>query len=87
MRFRGWEFSSRKYLVDAGANIHAENKTLGTSLMEASSSGHLAAVQFLVKKGADVNIKNKYGATALMWALEQGHTNIVSILKDAGATE
>ena len=44
-----------------------------TSLMQASSSGHLMIVSLLIKHGADVSARDKYGGTALVYTSWKGH--------------
>ena len=63
-----------KYLIENGANIHAENDY---ALRWASNEGHLEVVKYLIKKGTDVHAENDH---ALRWASGKGHLEIVKFL-------
>jgi len=65
-----------KYLLDAGANVHAYNDI---ALRKAINYGHADVVKLLLDAGADVHADN-YGA--LQWASDNEHTDVVKILKD-----
>ena len=68
-----------KYLIEHGANVHAENDY---ALRWAARAGHFDLVRLLVEKGANIHAENEY---ALLWAVENGHFEIVRFLIEHGA--
>ena len=68
-----------KYLVENGADIHAEKDV---ALRSASFKGHLDIVKFLVENGADIHARNY---DALRKASQLGHLDIVKYLVENGA--
>ena len=72
-------------LLEAGANVDAQNKYGMTALMYASEGNHAEIVDALLEADADIDAKNGEGSTALMIAVIHGHEDIVSILLEAGA--
>lgn len=72
-------FEIIKLLVEAGANINAQNMYGDTSLI-VESEGNFDIVNFLIDSGADLNIKNKNGETALFRAITFNDINIVNLL-------
>jgi hypothetical protein len=74
-----------KYLVEVGANVHADNDD---ALRWAAESGHTETVKYLVEAGAIVKILVEAGANvhagddyALRHAASNGYTEIVKYLK------
>jgi len=63
-----------KYLLQAGANIHAISDC---ALRQASFNGHVEVVKILLDAGADIHANNDQ---ALQWAKEEGYKDIVKIL-------
>ncbi|MBS1681655.1 MAG: ankyrin repeat domain-containing protein [Bacteroidetes bacterium] len=53
-----------KALIDAGANLNAQNNEGSTALHTAAFFCRPEIVKMLLEKGADKTIKNKYGTTA-----------------------
>jgi ankyrin repeat protein len=51
-------------LIEAGAEINAQNNSGGTALMAAASRGNLDEIKILRAKDADVKLKDKKGRTA-----------------------
>ena len=74
-------------LIEAGADVNAEDNYGQTALIVATALGHTDAVRALIEAGADVNARSKQGATALMVAQGAGQNEVVGILKKAGAKE
>jgi ankyrin repeat protein len=69
-------FEIVKYLVEHGANIHADNDY---ALRYAARNGHLEVVTCLVENGADIRAEGDY---ALRWAARNGHFDIVNYLRE-----
>jgi ankyrin len=57
----------------------------GRTLIDAVTSGDLAAARTIVKGGADVNAPAPDGSTALHWAVHRGDRALVQMLVEAGA--
>jgi hypothetical protein len=57
-------------LLEAGADIHAQDKNGATPLHRAVRTRSAAAVQFLLDAGADPAIKNKPGSTPFHLAVQ-----------------
>jgi uncharacterized protein len=76
-----------KLLLDAGANVNAQEANKGTALIYAASNKSIAPqtraeiVRLLLDKGADKSLKDNKGKTALDWAKESGHKDTAEILK------
>jgi uncharacterized protein len=58
-----------KTLIEAGADLDAQNIGKMTPLHQAAIEGRYEIVKLLVESGADVNIRNIRGKTPL-WAAE-----------------
>jgi len=68
-------------LVDAGCDVNALGEDDCTPLIDASSAGHLSAVESLIKKGADAAFPgSEFGNTPLISAAGNGHGEIVELL-------
>lgn len=82
-----------KFLLDAGADVNASNKSQLTSLMfaakDSNNSSSLDTVKLLLDYGANVNAASKQGLTSLMKASEYSNTtsslDTVKLLLDYGA--
>lgn len=85
MAMRNPSSSTTRVLLDAGANVNAQNSFGNTALMLASSRGHIEIVRLLVSRGADVRMKNSHGHTALDSAVREGDLEVADILRKAGA--
>jgi hypothetical protein len=64
------QVSTLRCLLDAGAEIHAQDKNGATSLHRAVRTRCAAAVRFLLKAGADPTLKNKPGSTPFHLAVQ-----------------
>jgi ankyrin repeat domain-containing protein 50 len=71
-------------LIDAGADVNAQDRRHGNALQAASERGYEKVVQMLIDAGADVNQGGKYG-NALQAASMKGYEKVVQMLIDAGA--
>lgn len=72
-------------LLDAGADVNAENPIGETALMIAVQCGNTEAVKLLLDAGADPNIQDELGLTALIKAAQGRTTEAVKLLLDRGA--
>ena len=73
-----------KFLVGAGADVHATNEYDSTALHRAARYGHLSVVEFLVGAGAAVYARDDDGDTALHWAAANGHLSVVEFVSGRG---
>lgn len=64
------QVSTLRCLLDAGANLHAQDKNGATALHRAVRTRCAAAVQFLLEAGADPTRKNKPGSTPFHLAVQ-----------------
>lgn len=67
-------------LIDAGANLDAQDDEGYTGLMIASNFNLESIVELLCKAGADLHIVDHHGYTALMYAQEADHDKIIELL-------
>ncbi|WP_339047765.1 ankyrin repeat domain-containing protein [Candidatus Mesenet endosymbiont of Phosphuga atrata] len=72
-------------LIEAKANVDAQNKCGATVLMFAVFGNNKDTVNVLIKAGCDVNSQYEDGATALILAAQSGYTAIVKRLIAADA--
>lgn len=72
-------------LIEAGANVNAQDMAGNTALMGVCFKGFNDIAQFLIDKGADVNLKNKTGGTALSFAATFNQNTIAKLLLANGA--
>lgn len=68
-------------LLEAGADLNAQNEDGITPLMNAAWFGCLDSAQELLRRGADPRIRDNKGRTATDLAFERGHKNVVELLK------
>jgi hypothetical protein len=71
-----------KVLIEAGANVNAQDDMLNSPLLYAGASGFVPILKMCLANGADFNIFNRYGGSALIPAAEKGHLEIVKILTE-----
>ncbi|CAG9529739.1 unnamed protein product [Cercopithifilaria johnstoni] len=74
-------------IIDFIQNIDAQDQNGRTSLMLASSQGHLIACQQLIEHGADTDAIDEFGRTALIIAAMSGFLNVCEMLISLGADE
>ena len=79
------DLATTKRIVDAGANVKAENRYGVTPLSLACTNGNTEIVELLLESGADPNTKLRGGETALMTAARTGKLGPVKALIARGA--
>jgi ankyrin repeat protein len=72
-------------LIEAGADVNAQNRNGATPLMSAATQGDAAIVRELIEANADVHHQDGGGDTALSLAAAAGHEANVTLLLDTGA--
>ncbi|KAI9765534.1 MAG: hypothetical protein M1840_007360 [Geoglossum simile] len=72
-------------LLEAGADVNAQEGFYGNALQAASFSGLYQAVQQLLEAGADVNAQGGFLGNALQAASAKGQDRVVQRLLEAGA--
>lgn len=69
-----------KYLLENGANVHAQTQTGDTALTYACENGHTDVADLLLQYGADLEHESEGGRTPLMKACRAGHLCTVQFL-------
>ena len=91
LHFRAWggEPSIVNLVLQAGADIEAEDKHVWTPLHYAAANGQMRAVKLLCEKGADGlrSANNKTGCTPLHFAAKHNHSRVVRWLLNNGTTQ
>uniref|UniRef100_A0AAY4E8H8 Euchromatic histone-lysine N-methyltransferase 2 n=1 Tax=Denticeps clupeoides TaxID=299321 RepID=A0AAY4E8H8_9TELE len=72
-------------LVQAGAKVDAQDKTLRTPLLEAIVNNHIDVVKFLIQSGACVYHED--GSTGLHHAAKLGNLDVVNLLLGTGQVD
>lgn len=72
-------------LIDAGADLNAQNTDGSTALHTAAAFGKTEVAKLLIDAGIGLDIKNKEGSTALHTAAFMGHKEIVAAMLAKGA--
>ncbi|CAH0553399.1 unnamed protein product [Brassicogethes aeneus] len=74
-----------KFLLENGANVHAQTQTGDTALTYACENGHTDVADLLLQYGADLEHESEGGRTPLMKACRAGHQCTVQFLISKGA--
>lgn len=69
-----------RYLLNAGANVHASTQTGDTALTYACENGHTDVADLLLRAGAELEHESEGGRTPLMKACRAGHLCTVQFL-------
>ena len=72
-------------LVDAGANLEAQDKRGETAFHVCCYKGHLACVKVLLNGGCSMDVLDATGCTGLMSAANSGRLEILAHLLDEGS--
>jgi uncharacterized protein len=67
-------------LIDAGADVNAQDPTRQSAYLIATSEGHLRLLDLTFRNGADVRSLDSYRGTGLIRAAERGHADVVGRL-------
>uniref|UniRef100_H3CE01 Euchromatic histone-lysine N-methyltransferase 2 n=1 Tax=Tetraodon nigroviridis TaxID=99883 RepID=H3CE01_TETNG len=74
-------------LVQAGANVDAQDKDLRTPLVEAIINNHIEVARYLIQNGACVYHVEEDGYTGLHHAAKLGNLEIVNMLLETGQVD
>ena len=77
---RNQDLACAQRLLDAGADINAQNTVGGTPLLYASQRGSVSAVEFLLRNSAEVDGLSSHGETPLTVAIQANKHDIPRIL-------
>lgn len=69
-----------RYLLNAGADVHAQTQTGDTALTYACENGHTDVAELLLRAGAELEHESEGGRTPLMKACRAGHVCTVQFL-------
>uniref|UniRef100_A0A8C2FC92 Euchromatic histone-lysine N-methyltransferase 2 n=1 Tax=Cyprinus carpio TaxID=7962 RepID=A0A8C2FC92_CYPCA len=74
-------------LIQAGAKVDAQDKTLRTPLLEAIVNNHVEVVKYLIQRGACVYHAEEDGSTGLHHAAKLGNLEVVLLLLSTGQVD
>lgn len=69
-----------KLLIDAGADVNAQDQLLNSPFLYAGAEGMSDVVAWCLNHGAKFDVYNRYGGSALIPAAEKGHIDVVRLL-------
>lgn len=67
-------------LINAGADVNAQDDMLNSPFLYAGANGNLALVKMCLANGADFKVFNRYYGSALIPAAEKRHLDVVDLL-------
>ncbi len=67
-------------LINAGADVNAQDDLLNSPFLYAGANGNLALVKMCLANGADFTLFNRYNGSALIPAAERRHLEVVDLL-------
>lgn len=73
-------FDLAKLLIQAGADVNAQDLLQNTPFLYAGAEGDTEIVKLALQHGAKFDLYNRYGGTALIPAAEKGHLDTVKLL-------
>ena len=82
---REGDAEATRALIQAGANLHAENADGNQALWLACFAESTATLDLLIEAGAKVNHQNHNGSSCLMYAASSGRVEVARRLLKAGA--
>jgi len=74
-------------LLDAGAEVDAQNDSGVTPIMVAAAAGHYECVQRLLGHGACISTVDDTGKSAMDWAREAGQQRVLELMEKHAAGE
>uniref|UniRef100_A0A671QFJ9 Histone-lysine N-methyltransferase EHMT2-like n=1 Tax=Sinocyclocheilus anshuiensis TaxID=1608454 RepID=A0A671QFJ9_9TELE len=74
-------------LIQAGAKVDAQDKTLRTPLLEAIVNNHVEVVKYLIQSGACVYHAEEDGSTGLHHAAKRGNLEVLMLLLSTGQVD
>jgi ankyrin repeat protein len=77
---RGVHADALRALLDAEADVDAQDSTLDNPMLYAGREGLLDILRIANEAGADPSVTNRFGGVALIPAAERGHVGIVDYL-------
>src|SRR4029079_9488131 len=77
---RGHHTEALRALLDAGADVDAQDATLDNPLLYSGREGFLDIIRLANEAEADPRITNRYGGVAHIPASERGHVEVVRYL-------
>jgi ankyrin repeat protein len=74
---QGNHVESARLLIEAGADVNAQDRMQDSAFLLAGASGYLEILRLTLAAGADLKSTNRYGGTALTPAAHHGHVETV----------
>lgn len=77
--------NTMRALIDAGADINAQDRLGQTAAMFATGNGHAGVLKVLIEAGADIEARDQQGLTALLVAARTHQVETQNVLLAGGA--
>ena len=74
-----------RFLLDNGADLHAQDASGRTVLMYGAWGGDVEMIRFLLDHGADLHAQDASGTTVLMYGARESAVEVVRFLLENGA--